>query len=62
MNNYLVMKSITKDFSGGRALDCVSFSVEKAEIHGVSGIRIRMKYKKTNALDFLLNEKVFEEI
>ena len=31
------MKNITKDFSGGRALDCVCFSVGKAEIHGLLG-------------------------
>ena len=37
MSEYLVMKDITKDFSGGRALDCVNFSVEKAEIHGLLG-------------------------
>ena len=37
MSEYLVMKDITKDFSGGRALDRVSFSVEKAEIHGLLG-------------------------
>lgn len=37
MNEYLVMKNITKDFSGGRALDHVCFSVEKGEIHGLLG-------------------------
>ena len=37
MSEYLVMKDITKDFSGGRALDHVCFSVEKAEIHGLLG-------------------------
>ena len=37
MNEYLVMKDIIKDFSGGRALDHVCFSVEKAEIHGLLG-------------------------
>ena len=37
MSEYLVMKTITKDFSGGRVLDHVCFSVEKAEIHGLLG-------------------------
>lgn len=37
MSEYLVMKDITKDFSGGRALDHVCFSVEKAKIHGLLG-------------------------
>lgn len=37
MSEYLVMEDITKDFSGGRALDHVCFSVEKANIHGLLG-------------------------
>jgi putative multiple sugar transport system ATP-binding protein len=37
MNELLVMKDITKDFSGGRALDNVSFSIFKGEIRGLIG-------------------------
>lgn len=37
MNKLLSIKNITKDFSGGRALDNVSFSVEKGEIYGLIG-------------------------
>ncbi len=38
MPNYLLqMKNITKDFSGVRALDNVSFDVKEGEIHGLVG-------------------------
>ncbi|MBR3266215.1 MAG: ATP-binding cassette domain-containing protein, partial [Erysipelotrichaceae bacterium] len=37
MNELLVMKDITKDFSGGRALDNVSFYIFKGEIRGLIG-------------------------
>ena len=37
MNKLLSIKNITKDFSGGRALDNVSFSVGKGEIYGLIG-------------------------
>ena len=37
MDELLVMKNISKDFSSTRALDDVCFSVEKGEIHGLVG-------------------------
>ena len=37
MDELLVMKNISKDFSSTRALDNVCFSVEKGEIHGLVG-------------------------
>ena len=37
-NNILLeMKNITKDFSGVKALEDVSFTVEKGEIHALCG-------------------------